>query len=37
MIANTTSLYLGASRCFYKFSDILMKSSQIIFTDFGTR
>ena len=37
MIANTTSLYLSASRCFYKFADILMKPSQIIFTDFGTR
>ena len=37
MISYTTSLYLGTSRCLYKFTDIIMKSFQIIFTDFWAR
>ena len=37
MIAYTTSLYLGTSRCLYKFADITMESFQIIFTDLGAR
>ena len=37
MIAYTTSFYLGTSRRFYKFADIMMEPFQIIFTDLGTR
>ena len=37
MIAYTTSLYLGTSRCLYKFADITMESFQIMFTDLGAR
>ena len=37
MISYTTSLYLDTSRSFNKFTDIIMKSLQIIFTDFWAR
>ena len=37
MISYTTCLYLGTSRSFNKFADIIMKSLQIIFTDFWAR
>ena len=37
MISYTTCLYLGTSRSFNKFTDIIMKSLQIIFTDFWAR
>ena len=37
MISYTTCLYLDTSRSFNKFTDIIMKSLQIIFTDFWAR
>ena len=37
MISYTTCLYLGTSRSFNKFTDIIMKSLQIIFTYLGDR
>ena len=37
MNSYTTCLYLDTSRSFNKFTDIIMKSLQIIFTDFGAR
>ena len=37
MISYATCLYLGTSRSFNKFADIIMKSLQIIFTDFWAR
>ena len=37
MISYTTCLYLDTSRSFNKFTDIIMKSLQIIFTYFWAR
>ena len=37
MISYTTCLYLGTSRSLNKFTDIIMKSLQIIFTYFWAR
>ena len=37
MISYTTCLYLDTSRSFNKFTDIIMKSLQMIFTDFWAR
>ena len=37
MITYTACFYLGTSRRFYKFANIMMEPFQIIFTDLGTR